>query len=65
MLKMEIIKFDPQDVVTASVAAVVDNTPCICTAACFDENKVFVGHDGVCTCPRTLDHTHPEGRVNP
>lgn len=54
-LCIEILRFDAQDIVTASYAATTD---CICTAGCFEE---YIAADGL---PAYITRPHPTNSCN-
>jgi len=62
MLKIEIIKFEAQDVITTSVPAPIV-IPCICTYECFKAPEYTEFSDyhlsGGCNCESTVGHSLP------
>ena len=64
MLKIEIIKFEAQDVITTSTP-IANVITCDCTAACFNvvDNSTYVykgTHDETCGCdPSVTNHYYP------
>ena len=62
MLKIEIIKFEAQDVITTSLP-ILNDIPCICTYECFvaPEYTEFSDYhlEGRCNCESTVGHSLP------
>lgn len=63
MLKMEIIKFEAQDVITTSIPKVEPEIiPCECTYGCYFNLQTRTIEHGNCGCerPGNEGHTHAE-----